>query len=98
MRNEVNVKLINKWFNINFWRIIEIAVTLLGTGASQTGFGRTGTVNWQTTKKDNIYSSRRRGIFYDTQAIGAFTMNLTSSPNAGAIVSISDYARKFCNT
>ena len=27
----------------------------LGTGASQSGFGRTGTVDWQTTIKDNSY-------------------------------------------
>ena len=32
------------------------AVTL-AWGATQTGFGRTGTVDWQTTKKNNFFYS-----------------------------------------
>ena len=29
----------------------------LGTGASQSGFGRTGTVDWQTTKKTTAFTA-----------------------------------------
>ena len=39
------------------------AVTL-ACGATQTGFGRTGTVNWQTTPKTATFTAGWRRIFY----------------------------------
>ena len=44
----------------------------LGTGASQTGFGRTGTVNWQTgdIKTGDFTAVNGEGYFVDT-SIGA---------------------------
>ena len=49
----------------------------LGSGATQTGFGRTGTVNWVTTKKTTSFTAANgEGYFVDTAASGAVTMTL----------------------
>ena len=67
----------------------------LGSGASQSGFGRTGTVNWQTTKKTATFTAANgEGYFVDTSG-GAVTMNLPSSPSAGNIVAVKDYDGSF---
>ena len=70
------------------------AVTL-GTGATQTGFGRTGTVNWQTgsIKTATFTAANGEGYFANTSG-GAFTMNLPAG-SAGAIVSVVDYTNTF---
>ena len=68
----------------------------LASGASQTGFGRTGTVDWQTTKKTaNFTATSGEGYFCDTAASGAFTLTLPSSPSAGDIVALKDYNGNF---
>ena len=68
----------------------------LASGASQTGFGRTGAVNWQTTKKTaNFTATSGEGYFCDTAASGAFTLTLPSSPSAGDIVGLKDYTGNF---
>ena len=36
----------------------------LGSGATQTGFGRTGTVDWETTKKTGIIKLKKGMIIY----------------------------------
>jgi hypothetical protein len=68
----------------------------LGSGASQTGFGRTGTVDWVTTIQTSspFTAVSGKGYFINTTS-GAITMNLPSSPSAGDIVSFKDYARTF---
>ena len=64
----------------------------LASGASQTGFGRTGTVNWDTTKKTAGFTGvSGNGYFVDTTS-GAITVNLPASPSAGDIMAIADYA------
>ena len=70
------------------------AVTL-GTGATQTGFGRSGSVNWQTgsIKTSTFTAVSGEGYFCNTTG-GTFTVNLPAG-SAGAIVAVSDYARKF---
>src|SRR5210317_129396 len=61
----------------------------LACGASQTGFGRTGTVDWDTTPKTATFSAvSGNGYFCNTTA-GAFTVNLPAG-SAGAIVSLAD--------
>jgi len=71
------------------------AVTL-ASGATQTGFGRTGTVNWVTTKKTtNFTAVSGEGYFCDTAASGAFTLTLPASPSAGDIVGLKDYNGNF---
>ena len=67
----------------------------LGSGASQSGFGRTGTVDWQTTPKTSDFTAvNGEGYFVDTGS-GVVTVTLPSSPSAGNIVSIKDYDGNF---
>lgn len=69
------------------------AVTL-ACGATQTGFGRTGTVDWQTTPKTATFTAvSGEGYFANTTG-SAFNMNLPAG-TAGAIVSVADYAATF---
>jgi hypothetical protein len=64
----------------------------LASGASQTGFGRTGTVDWDTTAKTAGFTGvSGNGYFIDTTS-GAITVNLPASPSAGDIMAIADYA------
>ena len=66
----------------------------LASGATQTGFGRTGTVDWQTTPKTGTFTAvNGEGYFVNTSG-GASTANLPAG-SAGAIVSFSDYTRTF---
>ena len=67
----------------------------LATGASQSGFGRTGTVDWQTgsIKTSTFTAVDGQGFFADTSS-GAFTMNLPAG-TAGNIVSVADYTNTF---
>ena len=67
----------------------------LASGASQSGFGRSGTVDWQTTAKTaNFTAVNGEGYFVNTTS-GAITVTLPASPSAGNIVAIKDYASKF---
>ena len=51
----------------------------LATGASQTGFGRTGTVDWCTTAKTSPFTGvSGKGYFINTTS-GAVTITLPSS-------------------
>jgi len=64
----------------------------LASGATQTGFGRTGTVDWQTgsIKTSTFTATSGEGYFVNTTA-GAVTVNLPAGV-AGAIVAVADYA------
>ena len=67
----------------------------LASGASQTGFGRTGTVDWQTTKKTTDFTAvNGEGYFVDTGS-GVVTVTLPASPSAGNIVYVKDYDGNF---
>jgi len=69
------------------------AVTL-ACGATQTGFGRTGTVDWQTSiKTSTITAVNGEGYFVNTTG-GSITANLPAGV-VGAIVSFKDYAQTF---
>ena len=63
----------------------------LGSGASQSGFGRTGTVDWDTTPKTATFSAVSGDGFFCNTTSSAFTCNLPAG-SAGAIVSLADYA------
>jgi hypothetical protein len=67
----------------------------LASGASQSGFGRTGTVDWQTgdIKTSTFTAVNGQGFFVDTNG-GAVTANLPAG-SAGAIVSFQDYRNTF---
>jgi len=66
----------------------------LASGATQTGFGRTGTVDWVTTPKvtgdSPVTAATGSGYFLNTTA-GTITINLPAGA-AGSIVSMADYA------
>ncbi len=64
----------------------------LATGASQTGFGRTGTVDWCTTAKTSPFTAVSGDGFFLNTTGGAITVTLPSSPSAGDIVAFKDYA------
>ena len=67
----------------------------LASGASQSGFGRSGSVDWQTgsIKTGTFTAASGEGYFADTSS-SAFTMNLPAG-SAGAIVAVADYTRTF---
>ena len=71
----------------------------LACGATQSGFGRTGTVNWCTTAKTSpLTVESGKGYFLNTTC-GSITVTLPSSPSAGDIVAFKDYANKWdCNS
>ena len=64
----------------------------LGACASQTGFGRTGTVDWQTgdIKTAAFIPATGKGYFVNTTG-GAVTVNLPAG-TAGDIIGLKDYA------
>jgi len=73
---------------------IPAGATITNNG-TQTGFGRTGTVDWQTgsIKTSTFTAANGEGYFADTSS-GAFTMNLPAG-SAGNIVSVVDYTNTF---
>ena len=69
------------------------ATVSLAAGATQSGFGRTGTVDWCTTAKTSPFTGvSGKGYFVNTTC-GAVTVTLPATPSAGDIISIKDYAR-----
>ncbi len=67
----------------------------LASGASQTGFGRTGTVDWDTTAKTASFTAVSGNGYFVNTTSGAITMTLPASPSAGDIVAVKDYAQTF---
>ena len=71
---------------------IPAGATITNNG-TQTGFGRTGAVDWVTTPKTSTFTAVS-GEGYFINSGSALTMNLPAG-SAGAIVAVSDYARNF---
>ena len=68
--------------------------TTIVNNGSQTGFGRTGTVDWQTSiKTSTITAVNGEGYFVNTTG-GAITANLPAG-TAGSIVAFKDYLGTF---
>jgi len=67
----------------------------LACGASQTGFGRTGTVDWDTTAKTASFTAVSGNGYFVNTTSGAITVTLPATPSAGDIVSIADYTNTF---
>ena len=75
---------------------IPAGATITNSG-TQTGFGREGSVNWQTSIKTGDFTGvSGEGYFINTTS-GEITLTLPSSPSAGAIVAFKDYANTFDN-
>jgi hypothetical protein len=75
--------------------IIPSGATISNQGTAA-GFGPTGAVSWNTTKitADPNPAVTGVGYFADTTS-AAFTITLPSSPAAGAVIGIADYANTF---
>ena len=71
------------------------ATVALASGATQTGFGRTGTVDWCTTAKTSPFTAVSGDGYFVNTTSGAVTVTLPASPSAGDIVAIKDYAATF---
>jgi len=65
---------------------------VLASGATQSGFGRTGTVDWDTTAKTASFTAVSGNGYFVNTTSGAITVTLPSSPSAGDIVALQDYA------
>jgi hypothetical protein len=63
----------------------------LACGATQTGFGRTGTVNWDTTAKTASFTAVSGNGYFVNTTSGAITVTLPAG-SAGDIISLADYA------
>ena len=74
---------------------IPAGATITNSG-TQTGFGRTGTVDWQTgsIKTSTFTAVNGEGYFCNTSG-GTFSLTLPASPSAGNIVALQDYANNF---
>jgi hypothetical protein len=75
--------------------VIPSGATISNQGTAA-GFGPTGAVSWNTTKITANPNPAVTGVGYfcDTTS-AAFTVTLPSSPSAGAVVGICDYANTF---
>ena len=75
--------------------VIPSGATISNQGTAA-GFGPTGAVSWNTTKitADPNPAVTGVGYFADTTS-AAFTITLPSSPAAGAVVGVADYANTF---
>jgi hypothetical protein len=67
----------------------------LACGATQSGFGRTGTVDWDTTAKTASFTAVSGNGYFVNTTSGAITVTLPASPSAGDIVAFKDYAFTF---
>ena len=63
----------------------------LASGASQSGFGRTGTVDWDTTAKTASFTAVSGDGYFVNTTSSAITVTLPAG-SAGSIVSLKDYA------
>jgi hypothetical protein len=71
------------------------ATVSLAAGATQTGFGRTGTVDWDTTAKTASFTAVSGNGYFVNTTSAAVTMTLPATPSPGDIVAVKDYAGTF---
>ena len=64
----------------------------LAAGALQSGFGRSGSVNWDTTPKTSGFTAVSGNGYFVNTTSAAITVTLPITPTAGDIVAIADYA------
>jgi len=73
---------------------IPAGATITNNG-TQTGFGRTGTVDWDTTAKTASFTAVSGNGYFVNTTSAAITLTLPASPSAGDIVAVKDYAFTF---
>ena len=64
---------------------------VLGAGATATGFGRSGGVNYCTTAKTTPFTAANGSGYFVNTTCGAVTVTLPATPSAGAIIALKDY-------
>jgi len=64
----------------------------IACGATTSGMGRTGTVDWCTTAKTSPFTAVSGDGFFVNTTSGAITVTLPASPSAGDIIALKDYA------
>ena len=69
--------------------------TTVVNNGTQTGFGRTGTVDWDITAKTASFTAVSGNGYFINTTSGVVTMTLPASPSPGDIVSVKDYAYTF---
>jgi len=74
--------------------VIPSGVTITNNG-TQTGFGREGSVNWDTTAKTAGFTGVSGNGYFINTTSGEITVNLPASPSAGDIMAIKDYTGTF---
>ena len=74
--------------------VIPAGATITNNG-TQTGFGREGSVNWDTTAKTAGFTGVSGNGYFINTTSGAITVNLPASPSAGDIMSVKDYTGTF---
>ena len=67
----------------------------LASGASQSGFGRSGSVDWDTTAKTTGFTAVSGNGYFVNTTSGAITVTLPATPSAGDIVAVKDYTGTF---
>ena len=75
---------------------IPAGVTITNNG-TQTGFGRTGTVNWDTTAKTGDFTAVSGNGYFVNTTSGTITVTLPASPSGGDIVYVKDYTGTFAD-
>jgi hypothetical protein len=70
---------------------IPAGATITNNG-TQTGFGRTGTVDWDTTAKTASFTAVSGNGYFVNTTSGVITVTLPATPSAGDIVAVADYA------
>jgi hypothetical protein len=74
---------------------IPAGVTISNSGTAS-GFGSTGEVSWNTTKITADPGPAVSGVGYFTDTSGAaFNVTLPSSPSAGSVIAVADYANSW---
>jgi hypothetical protein len=64
---------------------------VLGCGATATGFGRSGGVDYCTTVKTSPFTAANGSGYFVNTTCGAVTVTLPATPSAGAIIALKDY-------
>jgi hypothetical protein len=70
--------------------IIPAGATITNNGTAN-GFGRAGSVNWDTTPKTTGFTAVSGNGYFCNTTSAAFTVTLPATPSAGDIVAIADY-------
>jgi hypothetical protein len=74
--------------------VIPAGATITNNG-TQTGFGRTGAVDWDTTAKTASFTAVSGNGYFVNTTSGTITVTLPASPSGGDIVYVKDYAGTF---